>query len=174
MSEHGCGGGCSSHNSGGCGGCGSHGAGGCGGGSGIPDSDNPLEVMITPQEEIFLQKLSQCPFLPVAQFLLRAKDPNEQGHMSLEPVFVETGDEDFSEIKRQAEVILILAQKNIVSVDFDAPLEGSDYSIFNNSFQTLSNAVADSQEEFYPPEMVCGSVCLTAVGDIVVEQLDFT
>ncbi len=174
MSENGCGGGCGSHGSGGCGGCGSHGAGGCGGGSGIPDSNNPLEVMITPLEEAFLQKLAQCPFLPVAQFLLRAKDPAAETHMSLEPVFLETGEEEFPDIKRQAEVILMLAQKNIVSLDYDSPLEGSDPAIYAKAFQVLCDAVTQSEGEFYPPELVQGSVCLTAIGDVVVEQLDFT
>ncbi len=170
----------SEEQSSGCGGCGTHGPSGCGGscgggcGGGIPQSSNPLEVTISPPEEAFLQKLAQCPFLPVARFLFRAKNPEAQEHMSLEPVFLETGEEDFPLIKGNAHVILSLLQKNIVSVDYDSPLEGSDPAVYTKALGILQDAVSQNGEEFLPPELVQGSVCLTAVGDLVIEQLDFT
>ncbi len=180
MSEHGCGsnGGCcggASHDSGGCGGCG----GGCGGGTVASPDKNPLEVTITPQEEQFLEKLAQSPFLPVAMFLLRhLKDANQ--HMSLAPVYLETGTESLEEVKMCGQILLGLEDKNIVSLDYDSPLEGSDPSIFQTSqaFARLSETVTyvnqEEPDSFAPPEIVYGSVGLTAIGDLVLEQLRFT
>lgn len=181
MSEHQCGSGdscCggSSHSSGGCGGCG----GGCGGGAVPQNSENPLEVHISPAEEAFLAKLSQCPFLPVVQMVLRSNIPETQPHMSLEPVFLETGDEALEQVKLTGQTLLMLEDKNIISLDYTCPLEGSDYSLFQNSaafallVDTIEQGKSDPDFPYSPPEIVEGSVCLTAIGELVIDQLDFS
>lgn len=177
------------NNQSGCCGGSSHGTGGCGGSCGggcscsgaVPNSsENPLEVRISPLEETMLGKLSQCPFLPVAQFILKSTRPEEQPHMSLEPVFLETGAESLEQVKHFGQTLLELADKNIVSLDYSCPLEGSDYSIFQNSsayallMQTVEDGKQDPQFPYLPPEIVQGSLCLTALGELVIEQLDFT
>lgn len=177
MSEHGCGGCCGGDNHGtshsGCGG------GGCGGGEGCCSSNSgPLEVHISPEEEQFLQKLAQCPFLPVAQFLLKSSQSDHLCNMALAPVYLETGKETLPEIKALGQVLLDLEDKNIISIDYDSPLEGCDQSLFTNSdaFHLLEQTVAEGKETgeflFDAPAIDFGSLCLTAVGDLVIEQLD--
>ncbi len=175
--ENGCCGG-STHATGGCGGGGCGGC-GCGGGS-APSGENPLEIRISPLEETMLSKLSQCPFLPVAQFILKSSRPEEQPHMSLEPVYLETGTESLEQVKHYGQTLLELADKDVVSLDYSSPLEGSDYKLFQNSsayallVQTVEEGKKDPEFPYLPPEIVKGSLCLTALGELVIEQLDFS
>lgn len=159
---------------GGCSGC------GCGGHNGLPESEkNPLEVHITPKEEEFLQKLAQTPFLPVAQYLLTSKESEHITNAALSPVFLETGKETVAEIKAVGHVLLDLEERSIISLDFDSPLEGTDESVFydSDSFALLKETVEEgkAKEEFifHAPSIQFGSVCLTALGDLIIDQLDF-
>lgn len=147
---------------------------------GLPTSDeNPLEVHISPEEEQFLQKLAQCPFLPVAQFLLQSSQSDHLNNMALSPVFLETGTESLDEIHQLKNVLLALEDRNIISLDFDAPLQGTDEALFYNStsFALLNQTVEEGKGQegflFDSTNIEFGSVCLTALGDLVVEQLDF-
>lgn len=173
MSEHGCGGCCGGHDhteeSHGCGGCG----GGCGGQS------QPLEVHITPQEEAFLSKLAQCPFLPVAQFLLKSKQSDHLTNLALSPVYLETGKETLPQIKEIGQVILSLEDKDLLSLDFDQALEGSDPRLFQDSDayhlleKTVEEGKATGEFLFDLPLIEFGSIGLTPMGELVIEQLDF-
>lgn len=180
MSEHGCGGCCGGHDTeerqgGGC--CGSTaGSGGCCGGGGHSE---PQQVHISPEEEAFLEKLAQCPFLPVAQFLLKSSKSDHLTNLALSPVFLETGKESLPQIKEIGQVILGLEDKDLVSLDYDTPLEGSDPRLFQESTayallqQTVEEGKASGEFLFDAPEIEYGSLCLTAMGELVIEQLDF-
>lgn len=179
MSEHECGGCCGGHDhgdhhhheehSGGCGGC--H---GCG-----SQASGPVEVHISPEEEQFLQKLAQCPFLPVAEFLLKSSKSDHLTNMALSPVYLETGKETLPQIKAIGQVLLSLEEKELISLDYDSPLEGCDQRLFTNSDafhlleQTVEEGKASGEFLFDAPVVEFGSICLTAVGDLVIEQLDF-
>lgn len=178
MSEHQCCGG--ANHAEGASSCGSGCCGGsCGGASMPQNGENPLEVHINPSEESFLQKLAQCPFLPVAQYLLTSSQDDELGNMALSPVFLETGAESLEEIKALGDVMLSLEERSIISLDFDSPLQGTDETLFykSSSFALLEKTVEEgkAQEDFLfdAPTIIFGSVCLTALGDLVVDQLDF-
>ncbi len=173
MSEHGCGGCCGGHDKGeshhGCGGCG----GGCGGNA------DPLQVHITPEEEKILEKLAQCPFLPVAQFLLKSSQSDHLTNLALSPVYLETGKETLPQIKEIGQILLDLEEKDLISLDFNSPLEGSDPRLFQDSDayhlleKTVEEGKATGEFLFDAPEIEFGSLCLTALGDLVIEQLDF-
>ena len=81
--------------------------GNCGGCSGCA-----RELVLTPQELAFLQKLAQVAFLPVARSM---------GDRT--PVYLEEGEEE------QAHYSLLLQcleKKGLVSLDYDKPLSGFD------------------------------------------------
>lgn len=165
-----CGGSCSSSGSG-CGGC---------SGADLPPSDkNPLEVHISPEEEQFLKKLAQSPFLPIVQYVMTSSKSEHLTNMALSPVFLETGSESLDEIKALGDIILDLEERSIISLDFDTPLEGTDESIYYNSvsFQLLKDAIEDGKKQteflFDAPSIVFGSVCFTALGDLIIDQLEF-
>lgn len=90
------------------------------------------------KEIAFLQKLAQIPFLPVAR---RADD--------MTPVYLE--DRELP-VEEYSLVLQCLEKKQLVSMDYSAPLKGADMSAYKG----------------YP---VHGSVALTARGIGVVELL---
>ena len=96
------------------------------------------QLELHPKEIAFLQKLAQIPFLPVAR---RADD--------MTPVYLEDGE---MTVKEYSLVLQCLEKKQLVSIDYSAPLKGADMSAYRG----------------YP---VHGSLALTARGIGVVELL---
>lgn len=176
MSNHSCGGGCcggdSSHQHSPCSSCSCHNA--------LPNSDtNPLHVEISPEEEIFLQKLAQCPFLPMVQYIVTSSKSHDLNNVALSPVFLETGKETLDEIKALGNILLDLEEKDIISIDFDTPLPGTNEDLFSQSDsfallkETVDAGTSNPDFLFDTPTIEFGSVCLTPLGDLVVDQLDF-
>ncbi len=83
-------------------------AGGCGG------CGKQLELH--PKEIVFLQKLAQIPFLPVAR---RADD--------MTPVYLE--DRELS-VEEYSVVLQCLEKKQLVSIDYSSALKGADMSAY--------------------------------------------
>lgn len=143
------------------------------------DSKNPLHVEISPSEEILLKKLAQCPFLPMAHYLLTSTQSHHLKNIALSHVFLESGEETIPQIKETAQTLLELEERDIVSMDFDTPLEGTEEGLFTNSlsYKLLLDTIKDgaSREDFIfdQSEIQFGSVCLTALGDIIVDQLEY-
>lgn len=171
MSEHSCcGGGCHQSNASQCNSC-------C---QSLPEeSKNPLQVEISMEEEVFLKKLAVCPFLPMANYMLLSSQSHHLRNVALSHIFLESGDETIAEIKEMAEVIHDLEERDIISVDFDAPLEGTDTSLFTNSvsygllLETIKDGASRPDFLFDQSEIEYGSVCLTALGDIIIDQLEY-
>lgn len=70
------------------------------------------ELVMTEQELVFLRKLGQIPFLPVAR---------KMG--DLEPVYLEEGEDRREEMGL---VLQCLEKKGLISLDYDKPLLGMD------------------------------------------------
>lgn len=172
MSEHQCcGGGCHTEENSPCSSCACH---------SLPESQkNPIEVKISTEEEAFLQKLSQCPFLPVAEYITTSSKSHHLRNVALSPVFLETGKETVPDLNTLGDIILDLEERDIISLDFDTPLDGTDESLFTNShsFQLLQDTVKEgmNREDFLfdQTHIEYGSVCLTALGEIIIEQLRY-
>ena len=125
-----------------CGGCG-----GCGKCCGRPLSEGA---------RAFLSELAQTPFLPVYRCTL------PDGFL-IGPLCVLTVEPSLPELLRGAESIEELAQRGLVSVDFDIPLqnaeaEGREQAVVRAHF---SEAVA----------LESGSMALTAKGQEAVEEV---
>ena len=97
------------------------------------------ELVLTGKEIEFLNLLGQYAFLPVARSM-----------GDLTPVYLEEGEEKLQEYSL---VLQCLEKKNLITIDYDAPLVGADMSAY----------------KAYP---VHGSIALTAGGQTVVEQLE--
>lgn len=109
-----------------CGSCGS-----CGGGC-------ARQLVITQQELDFLLELGQFAFLPVARPM-----------GDLTPVYLESGNQEMYSLLLQC-----LEKKGLISLDYDKPLQGFDYTAYSA----------------YP---VRGSMALTERGQKVLETLYF-
>lgn len=112
-----------------CNGCGGNcqSCGGCG-----------KQLELSEQELRFLNQLAQIPFLPVAR---RADD--------MTPVYLE---DDMYSKEEYSLILQCLEKKALISIDYDAPLKGTDMSAYKG----------------YP---VHGSIALTERGITVVELL---
>lgn len=95
------------------------------------------ELTLTEGELALLNTLAQIPFLPVA----RKAD-------EMTPVYLEDGAPENASL-----VLQVLEKKNLVELDYGAPLKGFDMSAYAG----------------YP---VHGTVALTARGQMVVDLLD--
>ena len=116
-------------------GCGENGcSGGCCGGC-----RGGREIWVTPGEMALLERFAQLAFLPVA----RRWD-------SEEPMYLEDGAENAD---ANSELLKALCLKGLISIDYDMPLSGFDYAVY----------------EGYPCR---GSMALTAEGQRVIEQLE--
>lgn len=111
--------------------CSSGGCQGCGGCA--------KELTLTPQEIEMLRTLGQIPFLPVAR---KAED--------MIPIYLEQTDYSAQEYSL---ILQVLEKKNLISLDYDKPLQGFDMSA-------------------YKGYSVHGSIALTARGQTVVEMLE--
>ena len=87
----------------------------CGGCTGNCNSCGK-QLELSWQEIAFLEKLAQIPFLPVAR---RVDD--------MVPVFLE--DQDYSK-EEYSMILQVLEKKMLISVDYDAPLKGTDMSAY--------------------------------------------
>ena len=96
-------------------------------------------LVLTGAEIGMLQKLGQIPFLPVAR---KADD--------MIPVYLEDADCTQEEYSL---VLQALAQKGLISIDYDAPLTGADMTAYKG----------------YP---VHGSMALTQRGQTVLEMIE--
>ena len=74
------------------------------------------ELVLTPEEVSFLEKLGQIPFLPVARTL-----------GDLTPVYLEEGPERAGECSL---ILQCLEKKGLISLDYDRPLGAPGYEAY--------------------------------------------
>lgn len=100
----------------------------------------------------FLQLLKTHHYLPCARFILKSSVEPEFSSVALAPVFINDGEESPDFLRRVGEVLLGLEHHGYISIDYDIPLEGSDYSYFKESkaYKLFEQSVEDakSRERF--------------------------
>ena len=74
------------------------------------------QLVLTPAEADFLQKLAETPFLPVAR---RADD--------MVPVYLEETDYTLEEYSL---ILQCLEKKQLIAIDYDGPLKGCDLAAY--------------------------------------------
>lgn len=136
------------------------------------------EILVSEPEADFLMRLAQIPFLPVVRFLLKSSLSSHLESEALAPVYLERSDDSLDTVKETGKVLKALKQKGLLSLDYDRPLEGGDYSLYERSklFAYFKETVAEGSRRpghlFNLPLLECGSIALTALGQQAVEQLE--
>lgn len=134
-----------------CGSCG--GCGGCGGCS----TSSPL----TDEERELLLELAQTPFLPLVQFARRESYFAPLEPLEPSPVYLRSGDEDTAEVEMLSLALRRLASRGYVTLDYDIPLSGYDYVLYQTS------ALCRRLAQLHPGYTILprrGSMALTAAG----------
>ncbi len=137
------------------------------------------QIEITPDEEDFLKKLAQTPYLPLAEFFLTSSQEADLTNTVLAPVFLETGEESMQEIRNTGKVLKRLEEKELVTLDYNKPLKNADANFFldSSAFQILEETVEQGQELsgalFDTANLGMGSISLTQLGQVVIDQLEY-
>ena len=134
-----------------CGSCGKRGA-GCGG---CTSSE------LNREERAILLELAQTPFLPLVQFVRRESYFAPLEPLEPSPVYLRTGEEDTAEIELVSLALRRLASRGYLTLDYDIPLSGYDYVLYQTSALCRRLAQMNPGYTILPKR---GSMALTAAG----------
>lgn len=134
-----------------CGSCGKQGA-GC---SGCGSSE------LNREERAILLELAQTPFLPLVQFVRRESYFAPLEPLEPSPVYLRTGEEDTAEIELISLALRRLASRGYLTLDYDIPLSGYDYVLYQTSALCRRLAQMNPGYTILPKR---GSMALTAAG----------
>ena len=129
----------------------------------------------TQGEKAFLEKLAKTPLLEVAQLLMRSTKSEHFERIALAPVHLEGRGDTMEQVRQTAQALQALEEKGIIAIDYDTPVEGSDYRIYHESeiyrylVSTLEEAAANPDFVFNVAHMECGSLALTELGQALLE-----
>ena len=95
----------------------------------------------------FMELLKTHRFLPCASFVLRSSTEPEFSSAALAPVFITDGKEEISFLRAIGDILLGLEYHGYISIDYDIPLEGFDYSYFRESraYRIFEQTVAEAK-----------------------------
>ncbi len=96
----------------------------------------------------FMGLLNTHKFLPCARFVVKSSKESSFSNVVLSPVFVTDGTEQVSVLRSIGDILIGLELNDYISIDFDIPLEGFDYSYFYESaaFKLLEQTVAEAKD----------------------------
>lgn len=136
-------------------------------------------IEITPTEHAFLLTLAQYHYVPLSQFLLTSTKSDHFELIALAPVYIVDGTESIAEVRERGAVLCSLEEKGLITLDYDYPLENYDYDLYHNSaaYQELEELVREgTQREGYlfdGARLETGSIALTSLGQIAIDELDY-
>lgn len=163
------------------GGCGSSACEGCSCSTPRTGAEGNLrEIAITYAQSDFLEKLSQSPYLPVARFTLITSASDDILSTALAPVYLEETTATMDQIKEMGRVIEQLAELELLTIDYESPLLKADYTVYEQSeaFDHLKATVDESAKSedavFNGCRIDVGTIALTQLGQVVIDQLSFS
>jgi len=135
------------------------------------------ETILTADEKQFLSLLAETPFLPVTKFLLKSSESDHVESVALAPVYLLSKNDTMETVKKTGQIIENLAEHNIISLDYDIPLENCDYIDYEQSdvFAYLKETVAEGQSNpnfiFDTTALRFGSMALTGIGQDALDRI---
>lgn len=111
--------------------------------------------------------LAQIPFLPVVRFVGKSTKTARPGEAALAPVYLSSKDDPVSAVLENSLTLQALAAKRLITIDDDKPLQNYDYSVYE-----ASEAYKDFLLKNENPQIECGSIALTSLGQEVLDSLD--
>lgn len=160
---------------------------GCGcGGHGHSEHDNGQKgccgkeqepINLSREELEILLELKEYSYLPIAEFVMCSSVNDHVRFTALAPVYIEKIDDSMEKVKKTGSVFSELEKKKLISLDYDIPLKGFDYTIYTKSelYQYFIDSINQGKEkkDFIcdTPEIECGSVALTDLGKRAVDSI---
>ncbi len=131
------------------------------------------------REEIkILIELKEYTYMPIAEFVMCNSANSHVSFSALAPVYLESIDDDMGKVKELAKAFKDLEKKGLITLDYDIPLKGFDYSIYTDSniYKYFIETVEEGKNK---PDFLCdtteiefGSVALTDLGKRVVSSIE--
>jgi len=132
---------------------------------------------INSKEISFMLELVKHSYLPVSRFIMSSSIETEARIVSLEPVFINDIDDNMETVKEIGKVLSELEKKGVISLDYDIPLQGYEYTQFKESalFSYFQDTVNEGKRNlsflFDTAEIELGSIALTEFGERVFENI---
>ena len=130
----------------------------------------------TEGERVFLERLAQIPFLPVARLIIASSRIVNFEAVALEPVFLDRRSDTRETVLKTGQALKGLARYGAVSLDYDQPLKGFDDAPYRESdlYKAFCEAVEEGARRpgflLDTPRLECGSLALTGLGQVLGER----
>lgn len=150
----------------------------CGNDDGSSCGCHDSVIYITEEEREFLMRLSQLPFLPLARFVMKSTKSEHMESVALSPVYLQDKNDSMETVKSLGVVLCALEDKNMLTLDYDMPLQNGDYSVYEESelYRLFCSTVQEGGKQgafiFDLPVLELGSMALTALGQEALDCLE--
>lgn len=121
-------------------------------------------------EMVLMYELMQTPFLPVCRIIaVRGGERKE----ALSPVYFNDPKTTLSEIEEIGRALTGMAERGLITIDYDIPLQSCDYNEYKTSdiLQNFIEIMGEKAEGVEKVELDMGSMALTNFGRAVIENL---
>ena len=139
--------------------------------------DKLEKLSLTNSQISVLVELQHCNYLPVCRFMMSSSVEEEALFVALAPVYLTKADETMEEVKQMGTIFAKLAELGLISLDYEIPLSGYDYTLYTDSaiYKHFQQTVEEGkkQENFLcdTAEIELGSMALTELGERVVRTI---
>lgn len=136
------------------------------------------EIQMSQEEIEFMKQLAQSPYLPLARFILKSTKSDHLESVALAPVYINNRADSMETVKHRAAILKSLEGKGLITLDYELPLENGNYADYSESelyayFKETVAQAEDKAEFLYDiPDIELGSIALTYLGQIAIENLD--
>ncbi len=131
----------------------------------------PLEHSELSQDQMaLLAALMRHGYLPIARFCMMNSEDEEIFAVALEPVYIVDSADSMEIVKETGELFTSLADRGLITLDYDEPLKGYAYAEYETSelyayfVDTMKEAAGQKGFVFNTPLLEKGSVALTQAG----------
>ena len=130
-------------------------------------------LLLSAEEADFIKQLSVSSVFEVVRFVMKSSKSSHFESTALAPVHLKNKNDSMEKVKETADVLQYLQEQGVIDIDYDTPVEGSDYALYQNSelyayfVQTIEESKAQPNFIFDIPHMECGRLTLTALGRAV-------
>lgn len=121
-------------------------------------------------ERSLLMELAQTPFLPIVQFVRRESYFAPTEPLEPSPVYMHDGTEETAEVELISLALRRLASRGYITLDYDIPLSGCDYVMYQNSLLRQRLSELNDGYTVLPKK---GSMALTLSGQEAADDPTF-
>ncbi|MBE6033822.1 MAG: hypothetical protein E7222_03880 [Clostridiales bacterium] len=149
----------------------------CCGGQGHSNPKEQETITLNKKELEFLLELKEFKYLPISEFVMSSSENDHIGFRGLAPVYLRDLRDSMETVKEIGTILKSLEKKGLISLDYDIPLQGYDYTLHTESelYKYFLKTVEDGKNK---PGFLCdkgeiefGSAALTPLGEKAVQSI---